>query len=63
VVDTVGAGDGFASVILLGLSRQWPLALILDHAGDFATALVSQRGATIKDPAVYQQFLKAWSNG
>jgi fructokinase len=63
VVDTVGAGDGFASVILLGLSRQWPLSLILDHARDFATALVSQRGAIIDDPAVYQQFLKTWSKG
>jgi fructokinase len=62
VVDTVGAGDGFASVFLLGLSQQWPIALTLTRARDFASALVSRRGATIDDPAVYRQFLRAWSN-
>jgi fructokinase len=61
VVDTVGAGDGFASAFLLGLSQQWPTSVSLARARDFASALVARRGATIDDPAVYQQFLKAWS--
>jgi fructokinase len=61
VVDTVGAGDGFASVFLLGLSQHWPTSVSLARARDFASALVARRGATIDDPAVYQQFLKAWS--
>ena len=60
VVDTVGAGDGFAAVVLLGLSQQWPLLKCLDHARDFAAELVSRRVATIDDAAVYQSFLTAW---
>ncbi|MBD2720282.1 carbohydrate kinase [Synechococcus sp. FACHB-909] len=63
VVDTVGAGDGFAAVLLLGLSRQWPWAESLARAGEFAAALVSQRGATIDDPLVYAQFLASWGVG
>ncbi len=61
VVDTVGAGDAFASAMLLGLSLHWPLPACLEHARDFASALVSRRGATIDDPAVYQRFLKEWT--
>jgi fructokinase len=60
VVDTVGAGDGFASVLLLGLSQQWPWPETLTRAGDFAAALVSHRGATIEASSVYRQFLTSW---
>jgi fructokinase len=63
VVDTVGAGDGFAAVLLLGLSQAWPWAESLARAGDFAAALVSQRGATIDDPSVYARFLTSWGLG
>lgn len=63
VVDTVGAGDGFAAVLLLGLSLQWPWAESLARAGEFAAALVSHRGATIDDPSVYGQFLTSWGVG
>ena len=54
------AGDGFAAVLLLGLSQGWPWADTLARAGDFAAALVSRRGATIDDPSVYKRFLTAW---
>ncbi|MEA5413519.1 PfkB family carbohydrate kinase [Synechococcus sp. BA-132 BA5] len=62
VVDTVGAGDGFAAAFLLGLCQQWPLVESLEHARDFAGALVSRRGATIDDLSVYEQFLTSWSS-
>lgn len=62
VVDTVGAGDGFAAAFLLGLGQQWPLEECLEHARDFAAELVSRRGATINDVSVYEQFLMAWSS-
>ncbi len=62
VVDTVGAGDGFAAAFLLGLCQQWPLLETLKHARDFAGALVSRRGATIDDLSVYEQFLMSWSS-
>jgi fructokinase len=61
VVDTVGAGDAFAAVLLLGIAEDWPLALTLKRAQDFASALVGQRGATVADPAFYQGFTEAWN--
>ena len=37
VVDTVGAGDAFASVIILGLNNDWPLDITLQRAQLFAS--------------------------
>jgi fructokinase len=59
-VDTVGAGDAFTSVLLLGLSQDWPLALSLERAQTFASAIVGQRGATVRDPDFYHPFLQNW---
>jgi fructokinase len=61
VVDTVGAGDAFTSVLILGLSREWPLALTLQRAQDFAGRVVSQRGATIHERELYAEVLLGWS--
>jgi fructokinase len=60
VIDTVGAGDAFASIIILGLVNDWPLALTLQRAQIFASKLVGHRGATVTDPAFYQSFFDAW---
>jgi len=60
VVDTVGAGDAFSSVLLLGLYRAWPLQEILNRAQQFASAVVGQRGATTQDKMFYKSFIKAW---
>jgi len=60
VVDTVGAGDAFTSVIILGLTRDWPLALTLERAQAFASAVVGVRGATVQDRAFYQPFIEQW---
>lgn len=60
VVDTVGAGDGFAAICLLGLLYDWPLALTLARAQQFAAHLVAQRGATSDDPSLYQMLRSAW---
>jgi fructokinase len=60
VVDTVGAGDAFASVVLLGVMRHWPLSLIMQRAQTFASAIVGMRGATVSDMAFYQPFLEDW---
>lgn len=61
VVDTVGAGDAFAAVLLLGIAENWPLALTLQRAQDFASALVGQRGATVTVTGFYRQFVEAWN--
>jgi fructokinase len=59
VVDTVGAGDAFASVLLLGLQRGWSLAVTMNRAQDFASRLVTQRGAVVQDLNFYQPFIDA----
>ena len=60
VVDTVGAGDAFASVMILGLANNWPLDMTLERAQHFASGLVSNRGATVSDPAFYHAFIESW---
>lgn len=60
VVDTVGAGDALASVMILGIVRNWPLQAALERAQAFASAIVGRRGATVSDPAFYRQFTEAW---
>ncbi|MEI6706542.1 MAG: carbohydrate kinase [Methylococcales bacterium] len=57
VVDTVGAGDAFAAVLLLGLQRGWSLTLTMDRAQNFASALVTQRGAIVQDLNFYLPFI------
>ncbi|MEE4144297.1 MAG: PfkB family carbohydrate kinase, partial [Halieaceae bacterium] len=60
VVDTVGAGDAFAAVMLLGLLNDWPMQVILERAQQFAGALVGRRGATVKDRTFYRTFSQQW---
>jgi fructokinase len=60
VVDTVGAGDAFTSVIILGLTSNWPLQQTLERAQAFASAVVGVRGATIQDKKFYRPFTDAW---
>jgi fructokinase len=59
-VDTVGAGDAFAAVLLLGIQRGWDLQLSLQRAQQFAAAVVGQRGATVQDKGFYQEFISDW---
>jgi fructokinase len=60
VVDTVGAGDAFASVLMLGLAHHWPLQTTLERAQTFASAIVGQRGATVAQRSFYQPFIEKW---
>ncbi len=60
VVDTVGAGDAFAAVTILGIISGWPLPLTLERAQAFASQIVGRRGATVNDRSFYQPLLKAW---
>lgn len=59
-VDTVGAGDAFASVVLLGLLEGWAIETSLDRAQAFASAVVGLRGATSEERAFYARFGRAW---
>lgn len=60
VVDTVGAGDAFAAVLLLGLHKHWSLSVTMNRAQDFACALVAKQGATVSDSDFYQPFISKW---
>jgi len=60
VVDTVGAGDAFTSVLILGLSHGWSLQQTMSRAQDFASLMVGQQGATVHDPGFYQEKITDW---
>ncbi len=60
MVDTVGAGDAFAAVLMLGIHLGWPLQLTMERAQAFASALVGRRGATVQDMRFYQPFVQSW---
>ena len=57
VADTVGAGDAFSAVVILGLSRGWSAELVLERALQFAAAVCTLSGATTMDRSLYTEFL------
>ena len=61
VVDTVGAGDAFAAVLILGELAGWDIATSLARAGALAGAVCGLRGATTDDRSFYHRFLHDWS--
>lgn len=60
VVDTVGAGDAFTSVLILGLSNEWPLEQTMQRAQGFASMLVGRQGATVHDHEFYRAMVADW---
>lgn len=60
VVDSVGAGDGFAAVFLLGLTQAWPVEQTLERAHRFAGEICRLRGAVPDSPDFYQPFINEW---
>jgi fructokinase len=60
LVDTVGAGDAFASVVILGVTNAWPIHTILERALSFSSQIVAMRGATSEDSELYNEFKMKW---
>ncbi|MDQ6950864.1 MAG: PfkB family carbohydrate kinase [Mariprofundales bacterium] len=60
VVDTVGAGDSFCSVLVAGRLLGWPLKLSMQRAQAFASAVVGIRGATSQNKDFYHHFICDW---
>ena len=58
--DTVGAGDAFSAVSMLGVMQEWEPALIFARATEFAARICEQRGATNFDLAMYDNFRTQW---
>jgi fructokinase len=61
VRDTVGAGDAFASVLLLGELRGWPLLATLQRAGEYASAVCGIAGAVDASSGIYAAARTAWA--
>lgn len=60
VIDTVGAGDAFAAIFLLGRARGWPLQTTLARANEFAGAICAVSGAVPQDLGFYDQWMARW---
>jgi len=60
VVDTVGAGDAFTAVVVMGLTRSWPFAVTLPRALELASAVCAVQGAVLDDRASYRRLLERW---
>jgi fructokinase len=60
VVDSVGAGDGFAAIFLLGLTQDWPVEQTLERAHRFAREICRLRGAVPENADFYQAFINEW---
>jgi len=54
LVDTVGAGDAFSAVTLMGLMHGWDWEEILDRAAGFAAKVCTLRGATSQEKEFYR---------
>ncbi len=63
VIDTVGAGDAFSAIFLLGRARGWPLALTLARANEFAGAICAVTGAVPQDMGFYDKWARRWGLG
>jgi fructokinase len=60
VIDTVGAGDAFSAIFLLGKMRGWPLDVGLARANEFAGAICAIPGAVPRDLGFYDGWMKKW---
>jgi len=60
IVDTVGAGDAFSAVWILGLAWGWSLRSTLARALEFAAGICGVRGATTDDQMYYRRYLDRW---
>jgi fructokinase len=60
VVDTVGAGDAFSAVFLLGLLHGWTISATLQRAHQFAGAICRIRGAVPHGDRFYKPFIEEW---
>jgi sucrose-phosphate synthase len=61
VVDTVGAGDAFSAVALVGVLADWSVQASLDRAVRFAADVCRIRGATTTDTSLYERHLHEWA--
>lgn len=59
-VDSVGAGDAYSTVAILGMLRGWETEIILQRASQFAAAICTVRGAVPPEKSFYRPFIASW---
>lgn len=60
VADTVGAGDAFSAVMILGHLRRWTTPQMMDRANAFARAICEVPGAIPEDDSIHRKFAAEW---
>lgn len=60
VVDTVGAGDAYSAVAILGLQLGWSDFQIIKNANEFAACICEGQGGTPLKQKDYDQYLEQW---
>lgn len=59
VVDSVGAGDAYTTILAIGYINKWPPELILEKATEFAARICEIKGAIPVDPNFYISIIAA----
>jgi fructokinase len=62
LVDTIGAGDAFAAVSILGVLRGWTAPVLLQRASFFAARICGIQGATRSDRELYEDVAGPWQS-
>lgn len=60
LVDTVGAGDAFSAICMVGLLHEWSLEAIVMRASAFASDTCTFRGAAPESSDFYTRHLDNW---
>lgn len=63
IVDTVGAGDGYAAILAAGYIRQRPWEVTIEAASRFAGQICQIAGAVPDDDAFYDDFRDIFKGG
>jgi fructokinase len=63
IIDSVGAGDAFSAIFLLGRARGWPLEQTLARANEFAGAICAITGAVPQELGFYDKWVGRWQAG
>jgi len=61
-LDTVGAGDAFAAVTIVGILHGWSAEVALRRALEFGAFMCTVRGAVVTDLEPYQRLRQRWSD-
>jgi len=59
-IDSVGAGDAFSAVAILGLLHGWNPLTTIRNASEFASYICGIQGAVSSDRKIYGDFLRKW---